>query len=118
MRTLIRARTRDVNALRRARDAAGTQRIKIAEYSAETCEVGEEDGKIVIYALTAMADLGTVTNGVTAGPPSEAVRAQERQSTGDARKYRDARRAYDAQTGLIAKMNQKAKDFWANGGKR
>lgn len=118
MRTLIRARTRDANALRRARDAAGTQRIKIAEYSGETCEVAEEDGKIVIYAVTAMADLGTVTNGVTAGPPSEAVRAQERQSTGDAKKYHDARRAYDAQTGLIATMNRRARDFWSKGGQR
>lgn len=123
MRTLIRARTRDANALRRARDQALDHLVEVARFRGVYYSAIREGADLVVRQRTSGTDTGEITadeatNGVNTSGPTGATRTQERQATGDTRQYRDARKAYDAQTGLIAKMNQRARDFWSNGGKR
>lgn len=107
---MIRARTRDVSARRRARDAAGEHRIRIAEYSAETCQIVREGGKLVVYAVRDQVNEGEttadeITNGVVVGGPGSAVEEQLRQATGDG-------------GGAIGAMNRRHREFWARIGGR
>ncbi|WP_296597531.1 hypothetical protein [Phenylobacterium sp.] len=92
------------------RDDAGTQRILVAEFSAENHIAEVIDGKLTVFVMVPMMDMATPTNGVTSGPPREAAEAQMRQVARD----RGARMDLSAQ---IRDINQKNRDFWnGNGG--
>lgn len=101
---------------RRSRDDAGEQLVEVARYKGQHYRAFRVGDDLVIRASVSKLDQGTgdeMTNGVNGRDPDAAVREQQRQ-TGDrqARVYDQRRRAYDQQTGLIADMGRRAREFW------